>query len=112
MRRSHVKCDKLSFVAPWLETHVAVVFLHSGRTDMASFTHPFSTNCQLPPISSRVRAAPSVATVGRLAAAIRLWHRRIREREALAGMNDRELRDIGVSRMDALGELAKPFWRG
>ena len=40
------------------------------------------------------------------------WRRRIRERQAFARLDYRELRDIGLSRWDVERELAKPFWRG
>jgi uncharacterized protein YjiS (DUF1127 family) len=36
---------------------------------------------------------------------------RWRERRILEALSDRELRDIGVSRSEALAEAAKPFWR-
>ena len=36
---------------------------------------------------------------------------RSRERQALARMSDRELRDIGVTRYEALQEANKPCWR-
>jgi uncharacterized protein YjiS (DUF1127 family) len=48
-----------------------------------------------------------------LAASIRLWIARRRQRERLgelALLDDRLLKDIGVSREDALREAAKPFW--
>jgi len=34
-----------------------------------------------------------------------------RERRALASLDDWVLKDIGVSRADVEGELAKPMWR-
>jgi uncharacterized protein YjiS (DUF1127 family) len=34
-----------------------------------------------------------------------------RERQALQRLDDRGLKDIGLSRADIEGELAKPFWR-
>jgi len=34
-----------------------------------------------------------------------------RERRALQGLDDGALKDIGLSRADVEGELAKPFWR-
>jgi uncharacterized protein YjiS (DUF1127 family) len=40
------------------------------------------------------------------------WRRRMRERQAFARLDYRELRDIGLSRWDVERELAKPFWRG
>lgn len=48
---------------------------------------------------------------GRLVAALRLWRWRARERAALARFDDRELRDIGVNRIEALAEIRKPLWR-
>ena len=47
-----------------------------------------------------------------LAAELRQWRRRSRERAELMRLNDRELRDFGVSRSDALAEWRKPLWRG
>ena len=42
---------------------------------------------------------------------VRLWHRRIRGRGALARLDARMLRDIGVTPSEAAGEINKPFWR-
>ena len=39
------------------------------------------------------------------------WGRRERERDALAALTLRELRDIGITRVDAAREFEKPFWR-
>ena len=49
--------------------------------------------------------------LNRAFAALRKWRRRSRDRAALASFDDRMLRDIGVSRVDALFEINKPFWR-
>ena len=46
-----------------------------------------------------------------LLALIGEWRRRIESRRELAGLCDRALRDIGLTRVDALGEAEKPFWR-
>ncbi len=40
----------------------------------------------------------------------RLWRQRQRQRRQLASMSDHLLKDIGVSRYDALQEANKPFW--
>ena len=37
--------------------------------------------------------------------------RRHRQRHFLAQLDDRGLRDIGITRADAFAELDKPFWR-
>jgi uncharacterized protein YjiS (DUF1127 family) len=39
------------------------------------------------------------------------WHERARQRRALLSLDDRMLRDIGVSRGAAAAEAQKPFWR-
>jgi len=39
------------------------------------------------------------------------WIERTRQREALAQLDDHTLRDIGITRFDALREAEKPFWK-
>ncbi len=39
------------------------------------------------------------------------WRRRIRERDQLTALDDRMLRDIGLTRGDAEFLANKPFWR-
>ncbi len=39
------------------------------------------------------------------------WQERDRQRRHLASLDDRMLRDIGISRADAEHEAAIPFWR-
>ena len=41
---------------------------------------------------------------------IRMWFQRSHQRRALAELDDRMLRDIGVTRSQAQREAAKPFW--
>jgi len=40
-----------------------------------------------------------------------LWRQRSYERQALAGLSDQLLRDVGITRCDAMNEANKPFWR-
>ncbi|MEM7194164.1 MAG: DUF1127 domain-containing protein [Pseudomonadota bacterium] len=42
--------------------------------------------------------------------AVRTWRQRSMQRQALREMTDHQLRDIGISRRDALLEADKPFW--
>jgi uncharacterized protein YjiS (DUF1127 family) len=59
-------------------------------------------------------AAPSASTIGvltRATDALLGWLQRDRDRRALQTLDDRLLRDIGVSRGDVEAEAAKPFWR-
>ncbi len=39
------------------------------------------------------------------------WHDRVRSRRILRALDDRMLRDLGLSRCDAEQEGGKPFWR-
>jgi uncharacterized protein YjiS (DUF1127 family) len=39
------------------------------------------------------------------------WHERARQRRALLSLDDRMLKDIGVSRAEAEREACRPFWR-
>ena len=55
--------------------------------------------------SARREPAPSAAAV------LRTWRRRVREREELARMSERELRDFGATPSERLREISKPFCR-
>ena len=48
----------------------------------------------------------------RLGQTVSLWLRRLRERAELARFDERDLRDLGLTRADADYEVGKPFWRG
>lgn len=43
--------------------------------------------------------------------AVREWLRRSNERYALAGLSERQLRDVGLNRDLVQAEILKPFWR-
>ncbi|HEY1259322.1 MAG TPA: DUF1127 domain-containing protein [Stellaceae bacterium] len=42
---------------------------------------------------------------------MRAWRQRSRARAELAGLDDRMLRDIGVTRAEAEYLSSKPFWK-
>ena len=43
---------------------------------------------------------------------IRQWRaQRIRARHELAALGDRMLKDIGLTRADAVAQASKPFWK-
>jgi uncharacterized protein YjiS (DUF1127 family) len=39
------------------------------------------------------------------------WQRRLADRRSLESLDDRMLRDIGVTRGDVYAETSKPFWK-
>jgi uncharacterized protein YjiS (DUF1127 family) len=47
----------------------------------------------------------------RVLALLDVWRQRTRDRRELAQMDERSLRDIGLTPYDALYEARKPFWR-
>ena len=53
----------------------------------------------------------AVGGLGRALARLGEWRRRIRERRELAGLSDRMLSDIGITRAEAQFLADKPFWR-
>jgi uncharacterized protein YjiS (DUF1127 family) len=65
------------------------------------------------PINSRWGGFVSLAggMVVALTDLLYLWQQRLRDREALLQMTTAQLKDIGLSRADALQEAEKPFWR-
>lgn len=56
-------------------------------------------------------AAALHGAVRKALATLRTWHWRARTRRQLLTLGDRMLADIGVSRVDASREAAKPFWQ-
>lgn len=64
--------------------------------------------------SFRFRTGERLSFIGmfvRLAEMIAVAHDRRRQRLALARLDDRMLRDIGLTAADVEGEVSKPFWK-
>jgi uncharacterized protein YjiS (DUF1127 family) len=61
---------------------------------------------------SRQQAKRGLATrFAKAADLVLAWSERVRQRRQLARFDDHLLRDIGITRADALAEAEKPFWR-
>ena len=72
--------------------------------------------------SGRIRRLPGLRGAGALLAVVialplyavqllRYWREMARQRRHLSKLDDRLLRDIGLTRLDVESEAAKPFWR-
>ena len=48
--------------------------------------------------------------ISRVLALCRHWRQRVQERAELCRLDDRALRDLGITRVDAMKEADKPFW--
>ncbi len=60
----------------------------------------------------RQSAVQALSDVGNhFVATLREWRRRVHERGELSGLDDRMLKDIGLTRADAEFLSNKPFWR-
>lgn len=62
------------------------------------------------------RAAPALfgapaALLGALMLRLLRWQQRARERDQLAKLDDRALRDLGLTRVQLWREIHKPFWQ-
>ena len=57
-------------------------------------------------------AIGALSAAGRhVVATLREWRKRARERAQLTALDDRSLKDIGLTRADAEFLVNKPFWR-
>lgn len=54
---------------------------------------------------------PSVTTSRGLVGLLRVWRHRLRERDGMAHLTERDLRDARLTRADVQAEIAKAFWR-
>jgi uncharacterized protein YjiS (DUF1127 family) len=68
--------------------------------------------------SQALPAQPAGRECGRLIsyargalALLNVWRQRMRDRSELARLDQRSLRDLGLTPHDALYEVRKPFWR-
>lgn len=78
---------------------------------MIGITHRPLTKYQPPSVSLQLRTTRRPAAIPRLRSLFRLWRQRARERHELARLDQRDLRDIGLSRLEVYDEISKPFWR-
>jgi len=56
-------------------------------------------------------ATRSAQALRKVVATIATWIERNRMRRRLLNLDDRMLRDVGISRAEVHGEATKPFWR-
>ena len=71
----------------------------SGKTPMADISLHFSSK------------APLAGTFSAFSQIFQTWRQRARQRQELAQLDYRTLRDLGLSEGSARFEANKPFWR-
>jgi uncharacterized protein YjiS (DUF1127 family) len=70
-----------------------------------------ATNPSLSPVN-RFEIAKTVPALGeRLIETVREWRRRSRSRFELLTLGERDLWDLRLTRIDAVSEASKPFWK-
>lgn len=63
-----------------------------------------------PPVE--IRPVSTLVSIGQRALrAIQTWQSRVEQRQQLASLDARLLKDMGISPVDAMAEAAKPFWK-
>ena len=77
---------------------------------MASVDPSMVTNSQLVALHWPPRRRHSHSALAQLFARLGSWRRRVRGRNELARLDERELQDMGLSSGDADREMAKWFW--
>jgi uncharacterized protein YjiS (DUF1127 family) len=76
---------------------------------MSTLQHRLAAAQQRRPSVDTFPATPRRLAI--LGSALLEWLRRSRSRESLAGLTERELRDVGLTQADVVRECGKPFWR-
>jgi uncharacterized protein YjiS (DUF1127 family) len=61
--------------------------------------------------SAAFRATPARSVFVAILETLLDWQERARSRVLLSRLDDRMLRDLGITRVDAARETDKPFWR-
>ena len=66
---------------------------------------------EIPTFQSLIHREPKPTLMRRILATLRIWRERRAARRALAQIDARSLRDIGIAPELAAYEIAQPFWR-
>ena len=61
--------------------------------------------------SAAIATQPSRGILARICRTVAVWQKRAQQRQRLRDLDEATLRDLGISRIDALIEGGKPFWR-
>jgi uncharacterized protein YjiS (DUF1127 family) len=80
----------------------------AGETKMTDLIQKHFTAASRPFVS---RSGSGSAMIRGLSEMVLNWRTRSRDRQFLLELDDRALRDIGLTRAEAYREATKPFWR-
>lgn len=81
------------------------ISLFSGSAATSQRSTRLFSNARLPAATS------ALGRFGALVIAFQEWQERHRTRRDLMRLSDHQLKDIGLSRVDAEEEFQKPFWQ-
>jgi uncharacterized protein YjiS (DUF1127 family) len=84
---------------------------HRQERTMDSTARNEDGNMRAPAAFALAHSARSIGLVTRLFDLIFVWRNRARQRRHLAELDDRLLRDIGISSIEVEHEISLPFWR-
>lgn len=71
----------------------------------------FESQTGIPAVIAYLAHERANTPLARLKRAIGDWRARVKERTQLIGLDERMLRDIGLTKIDMWHEADKPFWR-
>jgi Uncharacterized conserved small protein len=104
-RRNSVKIQKQTNLLTQRALTVGEALDESAETSAAGYADLHFTD-RAPTLASLLRILHGLGT------AYRLGRERCRQRRQLMEMDDRELKDIGITREQAEEEAQKPIWKG
>ena len=62
-------------------------------------------------VNNKIEVRGATERKANVGSVLKCWLRKYRSRQLLATLDRHQLKDIGITREEALQEMRKPFWR-